>query len=122
MSHPWYDDDDSPEQIAADLEAARLAQMKQERDAMTAEQRLEVASFLLDGMKPSQSPAPPQTPAQNAPPSDDSAPTAPEPQESGDRWATTDDAALKAAARRQDSGAFVELLRRRIREAEQQAS
>jgi hypothetical protein len=116
----WYSDDDSPEQIAADLEAARLAQMRQERDAMTPEQRLEVAAFLLEGMQPTQAPgeAPSETPRRT----DEKAVSSPEHPHAGGRWASADDAALKRASRAGHEDAFAELLGRRIRGAEQAAS
>jgi hypothetical protein len=45
----WYDENPTPAQLAAELEQAR-----QQRDSMTAEQRAELAQFMLEGLAPKQ--------------------------------------------------------------------
>jgi hypothetical protein len=73
MSNPWYSDSESPEELAAQLD-----ELRQQRAAMTPEQRLELSAFLIEGMEPkprakpretSIPPVPAQTPAPDAPPS-----------------------------------------------------
>jgi hypothetical protein len=101
MSQPWYGDNETEEQVSADL--------TQLRAGLSPEERLALAAFLVEGED--------GAPSETAPQSNEKAPVSAAQSEPASRWAGADDAALKTAARNRDDGAFEELLRRRFEAA-----
>jgi hypothetical protein len=106
VTQPWYQDNESEEQVAADLEQLRAG--------LSPEERLALAAFLVED-ESTQPAAQAQAPDSDS--RDEKAARSAAQSEPASRWAGTDDATLKRHARNRDAGAFDELLRRKFEAA-----